>query len=141
MHAMEGQNLRQRTESRICRGIAARCTHSAPAVLYEDLRLETMAASEVSLPMLEAIGLEHRRIYFARRSIGTLREMAETVRLLDALPTFLPIKDDFDETSAIRWRKAVRFFLKWEPYIERIRHDVSGHFGLKPAVFALAARG
>ena len=61
---------------------------SRVAVLYEDLRLEMMAASEVSLPTLDTIGMEHRRIYFARRSIGTLRELAEAIRLLDELPEF-----------------------------------------------------
>ena len=73
---------------------------SRVAVLYEDLRLEMMAASEVSLPTLDTIGMEHRRIYFARRSIGTLRELAEAIRLLDELPEFQPVRDSFDKTSA-----------------------------------------
>ena len=63
--------------------------------------------------------------------------MAEAIRLLDELPAFRPTKNAFDGVSAVRWRKALRFFRKWEPYIERIRHDFGGHFGLQPAVFAV----
>ena len=72
-------------------------------VLYEDLNLELSAITADDIP-------EYRRYYFLRRSIGTLCEFAEGVRLLNACPEFEEIKTTFDAHAAETWDLAVTFF-------------------------------
>ena len=56
------------------------------AVLYEDLRLENLAASEPSIPKLDASGADLRQFYFIRRSVATVREFAEALSMLEEDP-------------------------------------------------------
>ena len=107
------------------------------AVLYEDLRLENLAASAESIAALDASGVEVRRFYFIRRSIATVREFAEALRLLDQCPDFVPIKNKFDFGRRRMWDKSIRFFARREPYLGRIRNDFGGHFGEEPSRFAI----
>jgi hypothetical protein len=106
-------------------------------VLYHDLQLELFATAADRVKELELLTKEHRQMYFIRRSIGTIAEFAEEVRLLDQLPEFTEIKRGFDGVTIKRWDKSVRFFNRREPYIEKIRNDFGGHFGLKAAIHAI----
>ena len=107
------------------------------AVLYEDLRLENIAASESEMPRLDGSGREFRQLYFIRRSIGTVREFAEAIAMLDSDAEFTGVKDRFDSDAATTWSKGVRFFSRWDRYLRNIRNDFGGHFGYPPARFAI----
>ena len=65
------------------------------AVLYEDLRIELYGIAEDSMPKLDGTDERYRKNYFLRRSIATLVEFAETVRILNECDEFQPIKDSF----------------------------------------------
>jgi hypothetical protein len=108
------------------------------SVLYEDLRIEADGMVEESLPALDSNGAPYRKNYFLRRSIATLFEFAQEIRLLDELADFEEVKSRFDEGSLMRWNKAVRFFRRHEPYLKKIRGDTGGHFGLNAAQHAVA---
>ena len=107
------------------------------AVLFEDLRLETMAASQESIPNLDESGVELRRFYFVRRSIATLREFSEALASLDTHPDFEPTRARFDPVSQIQWSKSIAFFRRWHRYLRDIRNDFGGHFGHAAARFAI----
>ncbi len=107
------------------------------SVLYEDLRLENIAASEAELPRLDGSGREFRQLYFIRRSIGTVREFAEAIAMLDSDEEFKALKAGFDADATRTWSKGVRFFARWNRYLRDVRNDVGGHFGYPPARFAI----
>jgi hypothetical protein len=103
------------------------------AVLYEDMRLENIAAAEESIPALDKIGKEYRLFYFIRRSIATVREFAEALPALDAAEEFVEIRARFSTSDRKSWDKSVRFFRRNYKYIQKIRNDFGGHFGFAPA--------
>jgi hypothetical protein len=107
------------------------------AVLYEDLRIELYAIAEPSMPILDGTDARYRTNYFLRRSIATLVEFAETVRLLNECDEFQPIKERFDKNISPYWDKAVRFFQRHEQFFKKVRNDIGGHFGLMAATFAV----
>ena len=107
------------------------------AVLYEDLRLENLAASEESIPKLDASGTDLRRFYFIRRSIGTVREFAEALEMLHQHAHFDEVKSRFDADARRMWDKSVRFFQRRDKDLRDIRNDFGGHFGYRPAWFAI----
>jgi hypothetical protein len=118
-------------------------------VLYEDLRIETFAISADSIAKLDVLDPldensedlarvgRYRRNYFLRRSIGTLFEFAEGLRLLNECPDFSLIKADFDAYVRGIWAEATDFFQQNEGLIKEIRNDIGGHFGLPAAQFAV----
>src|ERR1019366_10002526 len=57
-------------------------------VLYEDLRVELHGIVEPSIPALDVLDDKYRRFYFVRRSIGTIREFSDALRLINADPHF-----------------------------------------------------
>ena len=107
------------------------------AVLYEDLRIELYAIAEPSMPILDGTDERYRKNYFLRRSIATLVEFAETVRLLNECDEFQSIKEGFDKDIRPYWDKAVRFFQRHEQFFKRVRNDIGGHFGSGAATFAV----
>lgn len=107
------------------------------AVLYEDLRIEAFGITAESLPQLDFTDFKYRRIYFLRRAIVTLIEVAEAFRMLDKDPDFQLVKNKFDNQNMIRWKRAVKFFQRFEPELERVRNDIGGHFGHKAARYAI----
>jgi hypothetical protein len=58
------------------------------AVLYEDLRIELYGIAEDAIPATDNFDVRYRRIYFLRKSIGTLAEFAEAVHHLQQCPEF-----------------------------------------------------
>jgi hypothetical protein len=68
------------------------------AVLYNDLALETTAAHERSIPLLDTGGMDARRVYFVRRSIGTVSELRSAIRALNANTTFQSRKSRWPDT-------------------------------------------
>jgi hypothetical protein len=119
------------------------------AVLYEDLRVETSAIKAHSIPCLDVLDPEHeyresparigsyRSHYFLRRSISTLSEFAEGLRLLTECEEFVLIKQSWNEAAERTWSDGVQFFTARERAIKEIRNDVGGHFGLTAARFAI----
>jgi len=107
------------------------------AVLYEDLRIETFGIVAESLPKLDYTDSKYRSNYFLRRSIATLIEIAEAFRMLDENPDFQRVKAKFDHQHTIRWKRAVWFFKRFEPVLEKVRNDIGGHFGHAAARYAL----
>jgi hypothetical protein len=107
------------------------------AVLYEDLRIETMAIAEESFPALDVTDSRYRRHYFLRRSIATLSEFAEALRLLDECNDFCEIRSGFDQEIIEKWTEGVRFFHKTEGFLKLIRNDTGGHFGPAAAAYAV----
>jgi len=117
-------------------------------VLYEDLRIEISAINANSIPSLDILdpaaeGLDvkevgkYRRNYFLRRSIGTLYEFAEGLRLLAACPDFAGVSAAFDGDTAAQWNAATGFFQSKERLIQNVRNDIGGHFGGKAAIYAV----
>jgi len=122
-------------------------------VLFEDLRVEIRGARERSLPALDILDPErenwlspsgtgqYRRFYFIRRSLATLRDFAEALRLIiqdmnndpGLRPTFAGLPDQAD-----LWDAATRFFDTNEALLQAIRNDIGGHFGLDAALSALS---
>jgi hypothetical protein len=108
------------------------------AVLYEDLRIETMAIAEDSIPALDVTDVRYRRHYFLRRSIGTLVEFAEALRLLNSRPDFVDVRATFNKELSRRWKRGIRFFKETERFLRPIRNDIAGHFGPQAAAYAVS---
>ena len=53
------------------------------------------------------------------------------------VPEFGEFKRGLGSDDLRMWNKSVRFFKRREPYIEQIRNDFGGHFGLKAAIHAI----
>ena len=118
-------------------------------VLFEDLRLELNAIGADSIPKLDVLDPagrfvetkdigKTRRHYFLRRSIGTLTEFAEAIRWINACPEMQALKDSWGSAEATKtWNAAVAFFLTNERFIEDVRNDIGGHFGMKAAHYAV----
>jgi len=111
------------------------------SVLYEDLRIEMFGVIEESIPALDYTDEKYRKNYFLRRSIATLIEVAEAFRMLNACSDFERIKAEFDKTSLIRWKRALWFFDKFEPFLKKVRNDIGGHFGHPAARYAIQNMG
>jgi hypothetical protein len=107
------------------------------AVLYEDLRIECLALVEPSIPVLDVTDERYRANYFLRRCIATLVEFSETIRLLDECAEFQAVKARFSGELRNYWNEGFLVFHTNEEFLERVRNDIGGHFGLKAAVFAL----
>jgi hypothetical protein len=116
--------------------------------LYEDMRIELLAVHEGSIPCLDVLDPEneslekptigrYRRYYFLRRSIGTLYEFSEGLRLLTECPEFDEVRGRFDTETARQWDTAAEFFRVKGRLIQNVRHDIGGHFGSKAAIYAV----
>jgi len=104
-------------------------------VLYEDLRVELCGIVELSIPALDVLDDgKYRRLYFVRRSIGTIREFAEALRLVTDDPDFQ--LNEMKEDKAT-WYLAIKFFKENESLLGDIRNDICGHFGHQAALKAL----
>jgi hypothetical protein len=120
--------------------LAAHAEIARIAVLYEDLRIELTAASENEMPKLDTINARHRKTYFLRRAVATLREFGEAIRFLQGLPEFGSIRRSFEDSEAIQmWNDAVRFFKDNAQYLQQIRNAVGGHFSRSAAAHAIKA--
>ena len=107
-------------------------------VLYEDLRIELLAIEAEAIPELDAVSSEIRRHYFLRRSIATLHEFSQALRLVNESNEFQNrVKTQFDAASSHRWQMAIRFFDRVDKLLRDVRNDVGGHFGLIAALYAV----
>ncbi len=112
------------------------------SVLYEDLRIELTGIAEDAVPAMDKFDVRYRRIYFLRKSIGTLWEFAEAVNHLQQCPEFkfASIREPFpveDQEQAKLWRKGASFFKRNERRLKSLRNDIGGHFGLEAARHAV----
>ena len=106
-------------------------------VLYEDLRLELVGASEGEIELLDGTTVNFRKQHFMRAAIGTTIEFAEEFRLLNESGDFQDIRSKFASVHLAEWRQAIDFFAEHEPAIEKIRNDIGGHFGYPAALYAV----
>lgn len=118
-------------------------------VLYEDLRVEMWGIAEPSIPALDSLDSEednrwarerigrYRRYYFVRRSIGTIREFAEALRLINGDPSLQLDGPGVDEDAKATLGAATTFFETNESLLQAIRNDIGGHFGHEAALHAL----
>jgi hypothetical protein len=118
-------------------------------VLYEDLRVEVCGIVERGIPALDILDSEpdnrftperigrYRRYYFVRRSIGTIREFAEALRLINDDPDLRPNPIRHIEGAERTWSKAITFFGQNEVLLRAIRNDLGGHFGHQASLNAV----
>src|ERR1035438_8526446 len=118
-------------------------------VLYEDLRVEMWGIAELSIPALDILDLEkdnkctphligrYRRYYFVWRSIGTIREFAEALRLINDDPDLQLNATQVDEDAKATLGSAINFFETNESLLRELRNDIGGHFGHQAALNAL----
>ncbi len=85
---------------------------------------------------------QYRQFYFIRRSLVTLREFAEALRLIsqdmDKDPSLRVTFGGLTEDAPALWNAAIQFFHSKEPLLTAIRNDIGGHFGEKAARRALS---
>lgn len=106
-------------------------------VLFEDLRIEIAGIAADDLGKLDDCDKETRRLYFQRRSIATLHEFTNVLEGLGKLPGFQLVRAQFNRETERYWVRALRYFQKHKRYVERMRHNVGGHFGKQAAQSAL----
>jgi hypothetical protein len=123
-------------------------------VLFEDLRIEIRGVSERSLPALDVLDTEnenwlnpgftgrYRTFYFLRRSLLTLREFAEALRLIvndmNQDPNLKPTFQELTNEAKAAWDAGIRFFEVNEGKLNKIRGDIGGHFGHQAALNAVS---
>lgn len=98
-------------------------------VLFEDLRIETIAATERRVEILDENSAEYRKMYFVRRGYATLVEMGSALFLLNQSPEFKAYRRKFfapsDDAS---WDASVKFFhANWQ-FFKNERNAYGGHF-------------
>jgi hypothetical protein len=86
---------------------------------------------------LDVTDKRYRVHYFLRRSIATLVEFAEALRLLNACSDFVVVKSTFDDEVKRRWNDGIKFFADQEEFLKPIRNDTGGHFGPQAALYAI----
>jgi hypothetical protein len=114
-------------------------------VLYEDLRIELHGMKATNVPELdildsqqdlpdrpEMVGL-YRYHYFFRRSLATLRDFEEGLRLLNENKSFAAVRKGFDGPSRQAWDDGIAFFDLVKRRLKDVRNDIGGHFGLPAA--------
>jgi hypothetical protein len=107
-------------------------------VLTEDLRLEWHCVSHESISTETKVDADVRRLYFLRRTVATLVEFAEVLRLLEDDPDFKKqVVSTFNETARKQWSEGIGFFKSEETFLKRVRNDVGGHFGTSAAKYAV----
>ena len=107
------------------------------------------ASLSAAIPSLDTLDLEkenrhtpervgrYRRYYFVRRSIGTLREFAEALRLIRDDPYLQLNVTRFDTDAKGTWDNALVFFEENDRRLKAIRNDIGGHFGHEAALNAI----
>jgi hypothetical protein len=116
-------------------------------VLYEDLRIEAFGCAADYIKGVDILDPPddysskaqvgaYRRHYFLRRSIGTMYEFAEGLRILDANEEFAEIKAQWPPELKTLWDSGISFFHEKEAFIKKVRHDVGGHFSSSAALYA-----
>jgi hypothetical protein len=111
------------------------------AVLYEDLRIELLAAAAYEIPIIDGISIAYRQQYFMRRTVATLCEFGEALWLVDQSEEFKLVKaaafSASNEYLQSDWLPAVSYFSTQKKLLKDIRNDIGGHFGSKAAEYAV----
>jgi hypothetical protein len=113
------------------------------------MRIELLAVSARSMPRLDVLDPaqrntepgdvgKYRRHYFLRRSIGTLDEFAEGLRLLQERPDFSAVMATAPADLAAIWDSSIAFFESNESLIKKVRNDIGRHFGNSAATYAIS---
>ena len=86
---------------------------------------------------LDVTDKRYRVHYFLRRSIATLVEFAEALRLLNACSDFVVVKSTFDDEVKRRWNDGIEFFAEQEEFLKPIRNDTGRTFRSQAALYAI----
>lgn len=103
------------------------------SVLFEDLRIEYLAAHSAKMPVLDVLQPMYRKLYFLRRSTITILEFAGSFEHLNNQPAFHSTRARFDRRATARWTAAADFFVTNKKFLKEIRNDYGGHFQLQAA--------
>lgn len=107
-------------------------------VLFEDLRIETIAATEEQITALDENAAEYRQMYFVRRGYATLVEMGSALFVLSKTPDFKAYRRTFfTKEEDNRWDRAVSFFHENWQFFKNERNSYGGHFHDDAATFGL----
>jgi hypothetical protein len=123
-------------------------------VLFEDLRIEICGLHERSLPALDILDPKnenwlapeqtgkYRQFYFIRRSLATLRDFEEALRLIiedmnNDPSLHLTFRGLTDEAPGA-WDAAIQFFNTNRTLLQEMRNDIGGHFGHQAALNAIS---
>jgi hypothetical protein len=107
-------------------------------VLNEDLKVELVGLRKPLTDIDPGISSEYRHRYFLRRSVGTLREFAEALRLLTQNKEAAErLKERFPTEIKEEWDQALAYFSSEERLFTEVRNDLGGHFGANAAVYAI----
>ena len=107
------------------------------SVLYEDLGIELESIDSAMPSALENPTVAYRQNYFFRRSLATLSDFAEAIRLLDKCPDFALFRENFHQALLTDWQDGVAYFEGLEQHLKAVRNDIGGHFGSQAAEFAI----
>lgn len=78
-----------------------------------------------------------RKHYFLRRSICSLNEFAQCLRLLSGCTELQVVKRQWSAPRKREWEDAVSFFRSKESILKKVRNDIGGHFGREAALYAV----
>jgi hypothetical protein len=108
------------------------------SVLYEDLRIETLAITSNGevLKRLDVLSSRYRANYFLRRSIATLLEFEGALNKLSKTPEYKTARGTVDRGLIRRVTDAIRFFQEHHRLLKSLRNDIGGHFNDEAAAFA-----
>jgi hypothetical protein len=106
-------------------------------VLYEDLQIELAAVLAESVQELDASGRDMRRLYFLRRSLGTVMEIAQALEVMNSTAVVKSWRRGLGGDREKAWDDAVKWFAKEKADLKDFRDDLAGHFLDRAAKFVL----
>jgi len=108
------------------------------SILFEDLRIEVagVEAADATLGTMDTIGREYRQMYFFRRSLVTLSEVARCLNAITANENFREHRANVGSGHLQDVDDANSYFSKKIGLIKRFRNEFGGH--LDPTAAARA---
>ncbi|MCZ6800959.1 MAG: hypothetical protein O7F12_10770 [Nitrospirae bacterium] len=103
-------------------------------ILVEDFILESRGVSGESLPILDELSPEWRKIYFFRNSIGTIHEIRGAIDNIRLNPTFKVYFDKQSTEEKNQFDKKFKALKAEEKTLKKIRNDMGGAHVLTEAV-------
>jgi hypothetical protein len=106
-------------------------------VLYEDMKIEALAASTQRRTFIDYAGKNYRQFYFVRGALQTFREVNSVFAGLESDRDFHRVLGRMSEENKQVWKNAVKFFEANAPAINAVRNVVGGHFSISAGEYAI----